>query len=357
MKLYDIIIKKKQEVAPYSDNLTLDAIDANYCKVIDESTSPFVQDRGEKCKRILESINKIDYDSMFKSAYEAYNEAITFSDLSRICDIVNIPETDESTPDFKVEFKRDGNEKLDIIYMELKTIAFSDGNLNYLRSQESALKARIKSEDEIKKGRKCVITERIIDPFGNNRKSNPSGSGFEEQFDIEYSSFKDDIRIIRDKIKNNFKESQFTNGDTIMIVDLNQLGFNVRNEDCVAVERSFNHVGYTSGLLWNVAFGKEGDRLFLMPQFEGMPNLDDTTLGFNGILVDYDIIKGLLFISGRTPEERSLFGFYKYKDQDSSVAHFINLVSTFYNDDRNSYGFNVNKERCALKDTKRILSK
>ena len=94
-----------------------------------------------------------------------------------------------------------------------------------------------------------------------------------------------------------------------------------------------------------------------MPEFEGKPNLDDSPLGFNGVLVDHDIIKGLLFVSGRTQEERSLFGFYKCKDQDSSVAYFINSVCTFYNDDRNSFGFNVKKERRTLKDTNRKLSK
>lgn len=357
MKLHDIILNKKREVASYSDNQTLDAFDLEYCKLIDESEDSFIQNRKDNCIKLLEKIKSIDYVSLFRNAYEEYNEAITYRDLSQICNIINIPEQDNSTPDFKISFKKHDDDELYVIYAELKTLGFGDGNLNYFRSQASALKNKAEAEEKLKKGHKYVFTERVIDPFGVNTRENTNSSShdFEDLYSIKYSNTKECIQRIRDKIVSNYKESQFSSGDTIMLVDLNQLWYYPRNEDCVAVEKSFNGVGFASGLLWNVAFGRETDRLYLPPEFEGKPNLENDPIGFNGVLVDCDKIKGLVFISGRTPDERSLFGFYRQKDQDMSFAYFINSVCTFYNDDRNSFGFNVTKEKCPIKDKEKLI--
>ena len=186
MNLTDIISHKKREVASYSDNQTLEAFDLEYCKLIDESNDLFIQGRKENCIKLLEKIKGIDYVPLFRNAYEAYNEAITFHDLSQICSIKSIPEQDNSTPDFKISFKKHDDDKLYVIYAELKTLGFGDGSLNYLRSQASALRNKAEAEEKLKKGNKYVFTERVIDPFAVNTRKNSNSSchDFEDLYDI-----------------------------------------------------------------------------------------------------------------------------------------------------------------------------
>ena len=126
-----------------------------------------------------------------------------------------------------------------------------------------------------------------------------------------------------------------------MVVDLNQLWYKYDTADYVPFYQSSNHLGYISGRLWTLAFGKETDNFYIEPEFEGKPNIDETQLSFNGILVEIPQIKGLVFVVGTSPQERAFVGFYRDKDSDKSYVKLIQHICTFY---RNSWCFLVDEK-------------
>ncbi len=321
--LKELITEQKKCIDGITDNQTLDAFSLDYCELLDDSKDEFVIERRKKCCDELKKMQKVDYDSRIKTAYESYCEAITYIDLKRLCDICAIHECRQKTPDFKI---CSGSE---CVYVEMKSLSFADGNMNYKKSQESALLANISKEEQIKKGNNIIWTERVVLPMAKNGHN---------------TILIEQLKILYKKIVQNIKKEQFTNGNTILLIDLNQLGFGYCASDYVAIEKSYNGIGFSSGLLWTLAFANEHDKFFVPPEFEGKPNIEKNPIGFNGILIEYPELKGLLFAVGREPDARAFVGFYKYDDQDSNSVKIIQKVSSFYNDERNSYCFNVNEQ-------------
>jgi hypothetical protein len=319
--LAELIKKHKKSIAGITDNQTLEAFCVEYCEMLDNSTDEFVKKCVQKCISELKLIKSIDYDQHIKTAYESYCEAICYIDLKRLCNIEHIPEGKQKTPDFRVCFDND------VIYVEMKSLSFADGNLNYIASQKSALIANISREEQIKQGKRFIWTEREVLPMAKNGNN---------------TSFSEQLNILYNKIEGNIKKDQLSKGESVLLIDLNQLGVTYRVEDNVAIEKSFNGNGYSSGMLWTLAFAKAQDRLFIAPEFEGKPNIDEDEIGFNGIMVDYPELKGLVFAVGRNPKERAFVGFYRYREQDCNAAKFIYKVCSFFNDDRNSFCFDIN---------------
>lgn len=320
--LTELIKRHRKNIAGITDNQTLDAFCVEYCEMLDNSTDEFVTKCVQKCVNELKLIKSIDYDQHIKTAYEAYCEAICYTDIKRLCNIEHIPESKQKTPDFKVCFDNV------VIYVEMKSLSFADGNINYKASQNSALLANISREEQLKQRKRFVWTEREVLPMAKNGNN---------------TSIREQLNILHKKIVGNIKKDQLSKGESVLLIDLNQLGVTYRAEENVAIEESFNGCGYSSGMLWTLAFTKAQDRLFITPEFEGMPNIDEDEIGFNGIMVDYPELKGLVFAVGRTPKERAFVGFYRYNEQDCYAAKFIYKVCSFYNDNLNSFCFDVGK--------------
>lgn len=321
--LTELIKRLRKNIAGITDNQTLEAFDLEYCEILDKSTDEFVNKCVKKCNNELKQINGIDYDQHIKTAYEAYGEAICYTDIKRLCNIEHIPESKQKTPDFKVCFDNV------VIYVEMKSLSFVDGNQNYKASQESALKANISREEQFKQGKRFIWTEREVLPMAKNGNN---------------TSFREQLLLLREKIENNLKIGQLQQGETILLIDLNQLGVRYHSSEYVAIEKSFNGIGYSSGMLWSLAFAKKQDRLFIAPEFEGKPNIDEEEIGFNGVLVDYSELKGLIFAVGRTPKERAFVGFYRHEELDCNSVKLIQTICSFYNDDLNSFCYRANKD-------------
>ena len=148
--LYDTVLKKKQEPSGIACNPIMDAFDLGLCKVLDELAvnDNFVKDRLHKTLNELSLTNGIDYNAHYNSAFDVYNEVVIYYLLQQKgFDITNIPEETIPTPDFKVTFKSknwEGEDVIKYIFIEVKSLSFADGNIQYKKVQQSSLDSNIK---------------------------------------------------------------------------------------------------------------------------------------------------------------------------------------------------------------------
>ena len=307
----------KNSIRGISSNETLDCFDNATCTLLEQSTDAFIEKRVRKCAKTLSENQKIDYDDKIKAAFDDYNEALVYYTLKNLnnYDIRNITETDTKTPDFKIVFNKEE------FYVEMKSLAFGDGNLGYNAAMKEALEANIDIENQRKKGKQICSSVRTIRPF--NCKNT------HEQL----------IQIYR-KIDNNIKNGQFQLGDTVLLIDLTQvtLGMGLDGGECFS-SYPFGCGCLLSGMLWNLAFGKEEYLFYIQPEFEGKPNISEEPLGINGFLHVYKQIKGLVFSFGTTPESKQFYGLFRKTEEDKQWAVFIQKCCSFYNDEYDSYRF------------------
>ena len=317
-------------------NDTLMAFDSDFCTLLEEEHDDYITGRLKRCFQELSKIEAIDYDERIRTAYESYNEALVYYQLKYKykCFIKDIPENRNKTPDYELTYSEDNDNIEKKVFLELKAIAFAGGIGAYKKGQKDALAANISIEKQISiqqsYGRKVVFAcaEREVCPLG-------------------HGTLQEQLNEIIKKVDNNYKKEQFAFGDTILAVDLNQIGMTYDELDCRAITRSSNKIGYATGRLWVLACGTKGDAFYSTPEFEGKPNIDRSPLMFNGVLKTYSDMKGVIFFLGRTPENRCAVGFYRYNESDGSVAAIIQSVCKDFNGDLNSiYDYSlVNKRR------------
>jgi len=328
--LYNVVLKKCQAIAQITCNPTLSDMDLEYCKVLDElaQTDSFIASRVEACIKELNQAGDIDFDGHFLNAFDAFNEAVTYYDLNqRGVKVNNIPEASSSTPDFKVDFSYkswDGEQISESVFLEVKSLAFANDNIEYKKAQEAALDSNIRLEEQHNRGKQMCSSTYCVLPLGEEDR-NPS-------FEID---------LFNKKICNNIKPSQFKYGDgsdTILYVDMSQFTFPFKKEECLPVYPDILKHFSASGRLWMLAFGRKGERIFSWPEFEGRDNIDKD-LQREGILNNYDFIKGIIIASGSEKGKRTLHGFYRYDEAEQKTAIFINQVCDFVNDDKNTNGF------------------
>ena len=99
--LYEAVLKKKQEVSQITCNPTLGAMDLDYCKILDSlvPTDGFVASRVKSCLKELELAGSFEFNGHYLSAFDAFNEAVTYYDLQqRGFNVRGIPEASSSTP-------------------------------------------------------------------------------------------------------------------------------------------------------------------------------------------------------------------------------------------------------------------
>ena len=328
--LYNVVLKKKQELSQITCNPTLGAMDLDYCKILDGlvSVDEYVYNRVGSCIKELELAGGIDFNGHYLTAFDAYNEVVTYYDLQqRGFRVRSIPETSTSTPDFEVEFTYrdgDGSQKTENVFLEVKSLAYANGNEEYKKAQELALESNIRLEEQRAKGRQFCSAEYCVSPLGE-KDTGPTA----------------EIEEFNKKICNNIKSSQFKYGngeDTILLVDMSQYMFPFKTEECLPVYPQLLRHYSASGRLWMIAFGIDGERIFSWTQFEGKGNFDKL-LERPGILNCYDYIKGIIFCSGSEKGKRKLYGFYRYDDEELKTTNFICHACDFVNDDKNTNGF------------------
>lgn len=322
--LYDRILKLKQQATTITTSPVLNAFNMEECCQLDAAYShdPFIKDKVDKCLNYLAGL-LIDFHPNYRSAYEEYNEAMTYVRLSKKYNTTRIPESGMPTPDFHIV--EEGEYPFDL-YVEVKALSFLDGNLNYKAAQESSLKANIGIEEQLKSGKKIAFGETIISPFLKQNEL-PTTKGL--------------IEIYIDKIRNNIKKEQYNLGDTVLLIDIKQLLLEGRwDESGIAIYQEGFMKSMVSGALWHTAFGRMGDRIYKPIEFEGQTNMDDP-LQRIGILVDHLYIKGLIFAVYENFEERKYLGFFRSKEGDSPAANFIASFCDMHNDDQNTEAWRV----------------
>lgn len=327
--LHDRILNLKQEISRLSTNPVLNVFNLDECKLLDNgyTNDAFIKEKVDSTLNLLKDLN-VNFNPKYNSAYEEYNEAVIYLKIkAKYSNTNRIQETSSPTPDFHVISA--GNCPFDI-NIELKSLSFLDGNLNYKNAQESGLDAHIRTEEQIKNGKRVAFSETIISPFLKNNK---------------IPTTRELIEIYIDKVNNNIKKGQFEERDTILFVDIKQLLLgSLWNHSAVAFYQEKLTKSIVSGVLWNTAFGTENNLILKPIEFEGKNNID-SVLTKNGILLEHDYIKAIVFITYENFEERKFIGFIRQSDTSTQVMNLISEFCDFYNDDYNTEAWRVLNER------------
>lgn len=344
--LTQTVQEKFNELSGITKNPTLDAFCLDFCKQLDElaTRDAFVCDRVKKAIKELELAGGIDYNDHYKNAYDSYNEAVCYYLLKQKgIDIKNIKEKKTPTPDFEVHYSFKNwecKDEADTAYIEVKSLAFAEGNIQYRKVQNDVLECNIKMEEQRKRGCRVCLGEFVVSPLGDK--------------DCGLTS---EIEILIEKINQNIKEEQYTYGkgnDTILLVDLGQYEFPFEKSECLPVYPDMLRKCSSTGRLWTIAFGRMNDRIYSETKFEGKGNFD-RDLNKIGILNQYPYIKGIIFVSGTKPDNKRFYGLFRCNEQDLNVIVILQRICEFVNDDKNSWGYKYFEEisdRCPWGKTK-----
>lgn len=326
MSLVKAISQLRAKITGLTTNPILEKFEEEDCESIDTAseTDSFVSTKRSVILKNIKDLN-IDFEAKFKSLYEDYSELVTYLDLKGNFNIEHIPEAKTSTPDFKLNYQ--GHE----IYLELKSLSFSNGNLNYKSAQEKSLNANIKIEKTLSKGNKMGFGTYSTNPLF---KGDHSVSPYSVKYVIE--------EIIK-KINNNLKPKQFSNGETILFVDLKQLIIPSKLKESAITFFKYNS-SIVSGVLWNVAFGRKDNLILKTIDWEVEKNVEGQ-LEENGILTEHAFIKGMIMVGYENFTDRKMIGFYRHSERDLEATKFIAEACYFINNDVNFNAFEVLKER------------
>ncbi len=335
--LKDKFLSLKQQSSSITNNPLLNSFELEKLETLDREavSDTFIADKKNKILDLIKD-TKIDFDPKLKSAYDEYSEALTYLMLkSKFPSVDRVPEKKgENTPDFKIEFTCDNKTEIQncIIYAELKSMSFTDGNLNYKKTMEQGLESQIDIERQLKKGSKVAFGIVEIQPLHKgNKKYDP--------YSTRYA-----IETLIDKIEQNIKEGQYSLGDTVLIVDLKQLTLpSYFKEGAVPIFQEKKYNSYMSGVQWNVAFGRAGHLIYKPIEFEGKENTDGE-LEKDGILINRDYIKAVVFLDyALSDKEPKFIGLHKQRNISDCVEAFLYKFCDFVNDDRNTNGWRLNE--------------
>lgn len=333
MLLEERFLKLKQLTNSLTHNPLLNCFEQECLALLDEEAvnDSFISTKKHTILKLIKNHN-IDFEPKLKSAFDEYNEGLTYIRLTKkFGKVERIPEGNEKTPDFKIEFE-DNNllnkKKSHTIYLELKSMSFADGNLNYQNTIKQGVKAQIDIERQIKQGKKVAFGITEVAPLHKSNKN------------YDLSSTKYAIEVLIEKIDQNLKAGQFSLGETILLIDLKQLSLpSYFKEGGVPIFQEKLYNSYVSGIQWNVAFGKVGYLVYKPIEFEGKENIDGE-LERNGILRNYDYIKAIIFFDYQLGDkEPKIVGLHRNIDVSDSVSNFLHEFCDFVNDDKNTQGW------------------
>ena len=334
MTLEEKFLKIKQDTFSLTFNPLLSCFDQNKLSIIDneEVNDSFLAERKKNILNLVKDI-KINFDSKLISAYDEYSEAMTYLKLkSKFDKVTKIHETKSKTPDFKIEFTSNHNDQSKdcVVFAELKSLSFSAGNINYKNTMDQASESQIAIEKQIKSGKNICFGVTSVQPFNKNNNN------------YDHTSIKDVIQIIIEKIDQNIKKDQFSQGNTILIIDLKQLQLPfsfIEGGVPVFQEKQYNSI--VSGIQWNVSFGKAGHLIYKPIEFEGEENIEGE-LERDGILLKRDWIKAIVFlVYSFSEEEPKITGLNKKGLINDCVEEFLHRLCDFRNDDKNSNGWEL----------------
>lgn len=280
----DKLLKLMQDVNAVGGSYPLLYIKLDFIEKmeLDSNQDRFFKKSLQDIEKLIErALNNIESYSEHVEIKNIYSEAYIFSKLRSLLSISKISEASNKMPDFKVVFR--GNN----IFIELKAINMVGGSIKHQDVMEGSLDAKIEAEEQLKKGSKVGFGIHEIQPyFSPNKPYDPR-------------SVRLVIESLIDKINNNLDQEQFSQGDTILLVDLSGQLPLISPPDLAIQETYVDDLGknHVSGELWNVAFGKLDQDIYRPAEFEGASD-DDGKLTKEGILLSHPYIKGILFHVG-----------------------------------------------------------
>ncbi|MGG6267651.1 hypothetical protein ACQ4M3_11665 [Leptolyngbya sp. AN03gr2] len=323
--LHSKILALKQENSRFSIiTPVLDAISLDTCQEIDcSATDSFLT---EKKRNILNYLKRYDvgYDCKLKAALDEHNEAALYLlfqnksiSIERVCE-----SNHQKTPDFKILLEGKS------FFLEMKTLGFAQGDLNYIDALDKGLDARVSLEQQSKSGKRVAIAEVGFDPLQSQKPD----------YLLCYGTYF--IDTIVQKIKQNLKKQQFELGETILLIDLCLIDTPFGHKlNSIAFFHEPILKSVVSGLLWHTAFGSLGERVFTPIRFEGASNIEGQ-LKTEGILREFAWIKALCFQTYNVSRERAIVGFYRSSDEDL-ILPLLSYFCDFTNDDLNSNAWRI----------------
>lgn len=337
MTLEKYFLKLKQETNYQTLNPLLNSFDQLDLSVLDieASSDAFIAEKKNTILKLIKDIKTERFEPKLKSAFDEYCEGLTYLKLKAKFDRVErIKEGKEKTPDFKISYTsyQNGDNDNYVIFAELKSMSFANGNINYQNTMNQGHKAHVEIEKQIKKGNKVAFGITEVQPLLKFNKKNY------DPYSTKYA-----IEILIEKIEQNLKAEQFSLGDTVLIVDLKQLTLPSNYiEGGVPVFQEKQYNSNVSGVQWNATFGKIGQLVYKKIEFEGTDNIDGE-LEREGILISRNWIKAICFqdyfLNAREPK---VVGLYRKNEVTDGVLLFLNKFCDFVNDDKNSNGWRLN---------------
>lgn len=325
MGLYDKLLQLIRDINAVSSDVILRHLEMSKIKELENLSleDVFIAEKVKEMLRNLKGTSIQDHDK-HKAIYSSYTECLVYLDIKKKKFVIDrIPEEkNKKTPDFKITYE---NEEC---YIELKTLNFLEGNLNYNEAMEGSMEATIDSYSQIKRGKRIGFGVSEIAPYGKPKK----GRG--------YNSYLHAIESIIDKLEQNIKKEQYGMGKTILMVNATQLIIHGSYIESAVPFFTFPDTVMpyctVSGKLWNVAFGKIGNIILYPPEFEGKPNIEGE-LEKKGIMWDNPFIKALCFIWIDEKFDIKYTGFMRSNEEDNPL--FFYKLFDFHNDELNSHGF------------------
>ena len=243
----------------------------------------------------------------------------------------------EKTPDFQIriqdEKKSAGQEER--INIEVKKLDWAQGEMNLKSLQNESYETYKHLEQERAKHRRlCTCIEVEATPLKKNGKI-PSAA---EEIDVLINKINQNVK---------FEQLQWENSQkAILVVDLSLIYGNMNVEECLPVFMC--REALVSGRLWSIAFGKKGDRLFDLPEFNGRKNIVKGQESC-GILQQFDYIGGLVFRVQEHNKGGKFYGFYRDGEAHSSIADILWKLCDYVNDYYNCFGYKLYKQKTPVK--------
>ncbi|MEH2183634.1 hypothetical protein [Nostoc sp.] len=267
----------------------------------------------------------VGHNIFLKQALDDYNEAVTYLFIKnknilieRITEIQG-----KNTPDFRFKLNNE------TFYIEMKTLGFANGELNYYDAINEGLNAQVSLVEQIKAGREIAVAEAVTSSFNISNKGNLYNNLIQTKI----------IEILITKINNNLNKEQFSLGKTILFIDLSLMlmPYDWRLNSVPIFQEKLGK-SLVSGVFWHSAFGKVGERIFSAIEFEGARNIEGE-LSVEGILNNHSWIQALCFQTYNISRQRKVVCLYREKDKE--MIDILHPLCDFFNDELNTNGYEV----------------
>lgn len=304
------------ETREITSNPILEDISKDRIQEIDliSNTNNTVKSYRDEISKRLNSVGII-IDNVWFEIIQKYNECLFYIDMKKRGNIERILECNSSTPDFKIDSKEG------TLYLEYKTVMFQNALQNYKDLQKKSLDNQIKLEN----GASFVFLE--TKPY------------FKKQMDYCPYSKRTMIETWIEKFGNNYKQKQFTNDCTFLVLDLTHVGtMHTRFKGMLPYFYDEKSKSIVTGEYWTSAFGKMGMLIQKIPEYEGASPYDGE-LQREGILIQFPNIGGVIFRVKLHKGEIQNFCLIK-----SEFAYFQDIIFKYfdiYNDEINSQQYMV----------------